>query len=465
MRTETDSLGQVQVPDDRYWGAQTARALDHFATDPERLRWPRAVIGAIGRVKQAAALANGELGELDTRLARAIADAAGEVACGMLDDHFPLGVFQAGSGTQTNMNANEVIANRAIERLGGRLGSKTPVHPNDHVNRCQSSNDVFPSVMHLAIVAELDAALLPELDALHATLRAKAARWRNVVKVGRTHLQDAAPLTLGQEAGAWATQLAQAVAGIRAAARALYALPLGGTAVGSGLNAHPRFGEVCVRHLAESTGLPLHVARDRCALLAAHDAVVATSASIRGVAMALLKIVNDLRWLASGPRCGIGELLLPANEPGSSIMPGKVNPTQCEALSMACVAVFGNDAAVAFAGSQGNLQLNAYKPLLLHKVLESIDWLGGACRHFRTDCADGIEPDRARIADQLQRDLMHVTALVPAIGYDAAARIAAAAQRDRSTLREAALASGLIDAATFDRLAAPRALARPRRAR
>ncbi|OIQ82093.1 fumarate hydratase class II [mine drainage metagenome] len=463
MRRETDTMGTVEVPDDRYWGAQTARALEHFPIATQRLRWPRAVIRALGLVKQAAALANGELGELPGPIAAAIAQAAGEVADGRFDEHFPLGVYQSGSGTQTHMNANEVIANRAIEILGGRVGSRQPVHPNDHVNRGQSTNDVFPTVMHLAIAAELRATLLPALDALRGTLQAKAREHAALAKVGRTHLQDAAPITLGQEIGAWATQLAQARVALEASIDALGELALGGTAVGSGLNAHPRLAALCVRELAASSGLPLREALDKAALLAAHDAVVATSAALRTLAMALLKIVNDVRWLASGPRCGIGELVLPANEPGSSIMPGKVNPTQCEALAMVCVRVFGNDATVAFAGSQGSFQLNAYKPLMLHAVLDSLELLAGGIAVFDRDCARGVEPDRGRIAEHLELDLMRVTALNPLIGYDAAARIAHDAQRRGVTLREAALASGLIDAATFDRLADALAMALPHR--
>ncbi len=463
MRRETDTMGAVDVPDDRYWGAQTARALEHFPLATPGQRWPRAVIRAFGLVKQAAASANGELDELPAPIAAAIVQAAGEVADGRFDEHFPLGVYQSGSGTQTHMNANEVIANRASEILGGRLGSRQPVHPNDHVNRGQSTNDVFPTVMHLAIAAELCATLLPALDALHGTLQAKAREHAGLAKVGRTHLQDAAPITLGQEIGAWATQLAQARVALAAGVDALGELALGGTAVGSGLNAHPRLAALCVRELSARTGLALREAEDKAALLAAHDAVVASSAALRTLAMALLKIVNDVRWLASGPRCGIGELLLPANEPGSSIMPGKVNPTQCEALAMVCVRVFGNDATVAFAGSQGSFQLNAYKPLMLHAVLDSIALLAAGMQAFDRDCARGLEPDLRRIAEHLELDLMRVTALSPRLGYDAAARIAHDAQRRGVTLREAALASGLIDAAEFDRLADALAMARPQR--
>jgi fumarate hydratase class II len=463
MRRETDTLGPVDVPDDRYWGAQTARALEHFPVASARLRWPRAVIRALGLVKQAAARVHGELGELPQPIAAAIAQAAGEVADGRFDDEFPLGVYQSGSGTQTHMNANEVIAHRANEILGGALGSAGPVHPNDHVNRGQSTNDVFPSVMHLAIAAELRATLLPALDALRATLQAKAREHAGLAKVGRTHLQDAAPITLGQEFGTWAVQVEQARAALAAGVDALGELALGGTAVGTGLNAHPRLAALCVRELAARTGLPLREAPHKAALLAAHDAVVAASAALRTLAMALLKIVNDVRWLASGPRCGLGELVLPANEPGSSIMPGKVNPTQCEALAMVCVRVFGNDATVAFAGSQGNFQLNAYKPLMLHAVLDSIELLAGGCAAFELYCARGIEPDRRRIAEHLELDLMRVTALSPALGYEAAARIAHDAQRRGLTLRDAALASGLIDADTFDRLADALAMAQPPR--
>ena len=463
MRLETDSLGPVEVPEDRYWGAQTARALEHFPVAAQRLRWPRAVIRAFGQLKQAAALAHLELGELPQPIAAAIAQAAGEVADGRFDDEFPLGVYQSGSGTQTHMNANEVIAHRANEILGCALGSAGPVHPNDHVNRGQSTNDVFPSVMHLAIAAELRATLLPALDTLGATLQAQAREHAALVKVGRTHLQDAAPITLGLEFDTWAAQLEQARAALAAGVEALGALALGGTAVGTGLNAHPRLAALCVRELASRTGLPLREAPHKAALLAAHDTVVAVSAALRTLAMALLKIVNDVRWLASGPRCGLGELVLPANEPGSSIMPGKVNPTQCEALAMVCVRVFGNDATVAFAGSQGNFQLNAYKPVMLHAVLDSIELLAGGCDAFERYCARGIEPDRKRIAAYLERDLMLVTALSPHIGYEAAARIAHDAQAGDLSLRDAALASGLIDADTFDRLADALAMAQPPR--
>ena len=462
-RTETDSLGPIEVPADRYWGAQTQRSLEHFDIGRDTFVWGRPMIGALGLVKRAAAQANAELGELDLDAAQlgALADAAGEVARGDLDDHFPLVVFQTGSGTQTNMNANEVIANRANELLGAPLGSKAPIHPNDHVNRGQSSNDVFPTAMHVAVSLELNGRLVPAVEALIETLTAKAAEFAAVVTVGRTHLQDATPITLGQQIGSWAAQLHSALAEVRHAAQGLHGLAIGGTAVGTGLNAHPRFGQRCAAHLAEATGLPWRQADDLFAALAAHDELTTVSAALRRLAGAAMKVANDVRWLASGPRTGIGELRIPANEPGSSIMPGKVNPTQAEALTMVVTRVYGNDATVAFAASQGNFQLNVFKPVIVHAVLESVRLLADGCRSFTEHCAAGIEPDRERIAEHLAADLMLVTALAPHLGYDQAAKIATAADRNGTTLRDEALASGALTAAQFDAWVDPLAMTVP----
>jgi fumarate hydratase class II len=461
QRAERDSLGEVLVPADRYWGAETQRSLDDFPIAADRFRWSQPVIRAFGLLKQCAARANAELGQLDPEVADLIVRAAGEVADGALDDHFPLLVWQTGSGTHSNMNANEVIANRANELAGQPLGGKSPVHPNDHVNRGQSSNDTFPTVMHLVIVGQLEDELLPAVQALRDTLHAKAEAWRDIVKVGRTHLQDAVPLTLGQEASGWVAQLDAAIAGVRAALPGLYDLALGSTAVGTGLNAHPRFGETAAACLATTTGRPFVKAPNGFAALAAHDAVVAASAALRTLAGALLKIANDVRWLGSGPRAGLGELSLPANEPGSSFMPGKVNPTQCEALAMVAVQVFGNDLAVAFAGSQGAFELNTYKPVMLHNVLESIRLLADACRSFDERCAGGLEPRRERIAEHLQASLMLVTALSPHVGYDRAAEIAQLAYREGLTLRAAGERLGHLTGEQYDAWVVPSEMTHP----
>ncbi|MCC7152275.1 MAG: class II fumarate hydratase [Rubrivivax sp.] len=460
-RTETDSLGPVAVPQDRYWGAQTQRSIGNFQIGVDRFRWTFPVIEALAILKKAAAQANTELGQLPPRLGAAIVQAAQEVIAGRFSEHFPLVVFQTGSGTQSNMNANEVIANRASELLGGTLGSKSPVHPNDHVNCGQSSNDTFPTAMHIAVVAQLQTHLFPRVAQLRDTLAARAAQFADVVKTGRTHLQDATPITLGQEIGGWVAQLDYALTALQRTLPDLYDLAIGGTAVGTGLNAHPRFGELCAQHIAGHTGMPFRSAPNKFFALSAHDALVATSAGLRTLAGALMKIANDVRWLASGPRCGIGELHIPENEPGSSIMPGKVNPTQCEALTMVCVQVFGNDAATALAGSQGNFQLNVYKPVIAHNVLESIALLGDACASFELHCARGIEPDRAVIARHLANNLMLVTALNRHIGYDNAARIAKTAQHEGTTLRAAALALGLVSAADFDAWVDPARMTQP----
>lgn len=460
-RSETDSMGAIPVPADRYWGAQTQRSLLHFPIGVPRFRWGRPMIRALGLLKKAAAQANAELGELPEELARLAVQAADEVIEGRLDDHFPLVVFQTGSGTQSNMNANEVIANRAIELAGGMLGSKTPVHPNDHVNRGQSSNDTFPTAMHIAVVEQLHGRLFPAVTRLRDTLAAKSAAYRDVVKTGRTHLQDATPITLGQEIGAWVAQLDFGLQAVSSALPSLYELAIGGTAVGTGLNAHPRFGERAALRIAELTGHPFRAAPDKFFALAAHDALVQASAALRTLAGGLMKLANDVRWLASGPRCGIGELTIPENEPGSSIMPGKVNPTQCEALTMVCVQVFGNDAAVAFAGSQGHFQLNVYKPVMAHNLLESIELLADACAAFEELCARGIEPNLPKIGEHLERNLMLVTALSRHIGYDKAAEIAKKAHREGLTLREAALALGYVTAEQFDEWVVPMKMTRP----
>lgn len=449
-RVETDSMGEVNVPAHRYWGAQTQRSIHHFPIGVGRYTWQAPVIKALGILKKAAAQANAELGELDHDIAELIIQASDEVIQGKLDDQFPLVVFQTGSGTQTNMNANEVIANRAIELAGGVLGSKHPVHPNDHVNRGQSSNDTFPTAMHIAVAQQVEQHLYPALEGLRSTLDKKAAQFDHIVKTGRTHLQDATPITLGQEIGSWSAQIDFALDSIGAALPGIYDLAIGGTAVGTGLNAHPLFGEVAARHIADQTGLPFRSAENKFFALSAHDALVGLSAALRGLAGALMKIANDIRWLASGPRCGIGELLIPENEPGSSIMPGKVNPTQCEALTMVCVQVYGNDAATAFAGSQGNFQLNVYKPVMVHNVLESIALLGDACKAFNDFCAAGIQPNLPQIDANLEKNLMLVTALNRHIGYDKAAEIAKKAHKENLTLREAAMALGYLSPDDYD---------------
>lgn len=413
------------------------------------------MIRALGVLKKAAARANAELGELPKEIADLIVAAADEVISGKLDEHFPLVVWQTGSGTQSNMNANEVISNRAIEMAGGQMGAKTPVHPNDHVNRGQSSNDTFPTAMHIAAVEEIAHVLIPGVRKLRDTLVGKADEFKNIVKVGRTHLQDATPITLGQEIGGWVAQIDYCLAQVEHAKQGLFELAIGGTAVGTGLNAHPRFGDLAASYIAEETGFPFVSAKDKFAALSAHDAMVQTSASIRTLAGALMKVANDVRWLASGPRNGIGEITIPENEPGSSIMPGKVNPTQCEALTMVCVQVFGNDASVAMAGSQGNFQLNVYKPVMVHNVLESAQLLGEACVSFNNQCAVGIQPNLERIRKNLDQNLMLVTALNRHIGYDNAAKIAKKAHKEGTTLKEAALSLGLLTEEEFDKWVVP----------
>jgi len=460
-RIEKDALGEVRVPADHLWGAQTQRSVDNFPIGQPRFRFGREVIRAFGVIKQAAARTNAVLGELAGDKAELIARAAQEVIDGKLDGEFPLVVFQTGSGTQSNMNANEVIANRAIQLAGGVVGSKKPVNPNDDVNRGQSSNDVFPAVMHVAGIDAIESRMLPALDRLRATLHAKADAFAGVVMLGRTHLQDATPVTLGQVIGGWAGQLDDARVTIVQACAGLYPLALGGTAVGTGLNAHPQFGDQVAAEIARSTGKPYTSAPNKFALMSAHDAVVTASAALRTLAGALMKIANDVRLYASGPRAGFGEITIPDNEPGSSIMPGKINPTQCEALTQVAVQVFGNDAAVAFAGTQGNFQLNVYKPVMLHNLLESANLIADAVDSFDTRCARGIEPDTARIGEHVAQSLMLVTALNPHIGYENSAKIALKAYREGTGLKEAALALGLVSSQDFDRWVNPAAMTRP----
>jgi fumarate hydratase, class II len=449
-RIETDTLGEIAVPADRYWGAQTQRSLIHFDIALAHFRWGNAVIRAMAIVKKAAAESNMALGLLPEQIAQPIITAANEVINGDLYEHFPLGVFQTGSGTHTNMNLNEVIANRANELLGYPLGVKTPVHPNDHVNLGQSSNDVFPTAMHIAVITKLEKKLLPSLRQLKQHLAKKEEDYKAVNKVGRTHLQDAAPLTLGQEISAWVAQLDFAFIAISQQKTHAYPLAIGGTAVGTGLNTHPQFAEMVVDAIKKETAIPFENAKNKFFALSCHDPLVDISAGLRNLAMALLKIANDIRWLASGPRCGIGELLLPQNEPGSSIMPGKVNPTQCEALSMVCTQVFGNDATVAFANSQGNFQLNAYKPIIVHNLLESIELLAEAMTAFDRYCVQGILPNMTRITDNVDKNLMLVTALNTYIGYDQSAKIAKLAYEKNTSLKSAAIKLGLATAEQFD---------------
>jgi fumarate hydratase class II len=463
FRTEKDALGEVKVPADHLWGAQTQRSVQYFEIGVHRFRWGRALIRAFGVLKKCAAEANQELGHLPADKVKLIAQAAQEVIDGTLDAEFPLVVFQTGSGTQTNMNANEVIANRAIQIAGGTLGSKKPIHPNDDVNRSQSSNDAFPTAMHIAAVAEIEDELIPAVNALIGTFLQKAGEYENVVMIGRTHLQDATPVTLGQIISGWAAQLQHAVAGLRQASAGLYPLAIGGTAVGTGLNADPRFGEVASRKIAEETGKPFTSAHNKFAALSAHDEMVNASAALRTLAGALMKIANDVRWHASGPRAGLGELIIPENEPGSSIMPGKINPTQCEAMTMVTAQVYGNDLAVAFAGSQGNFQLNVFKPVMLHNVLTSAELLREACHSFNEHCAKGIQPNEERIRQNLENSLMLVTALNPHIGYENAAKIALKAHREHSTLREAAKQLDLLTDEQFDEWVKPHAMTGPLR--
>ncbi len=458
-RTESDSMGEIEVPADRYWGAQTQRSLEHFSIGFDRM--PRSMVRAMGVLKQAAAEVNADLGKLDPGLADLIVQAAREVAEGKLDDHFPLRVWQTGSGTQSNMNANEVISNRAIELAGGVLGSKSPVHPNDHVNMSQSSNDTFPTAMHIAAAEELVQHLLPSVRALRDAIAAKAEEYRDVIKIGRTHLMDAVPLTLGQEMSAYVAQLDADIRRIEQTLPGLFELAAGGTAVGTGLNTHPEFGERVAAKIAELTGLPFVTAPNKFAALAAHDDLVMSSGALRTLAVSLTKVAEDLRLLGSGPRAGLAELQLPANEPGSSIMPGKVNPTQCEAMIMVCIQVLANDTAIAMAGSRGILELNVCKPLIVHNFLHSAMLLDHACDAFRRYCVEGLEADRERIAHFVESSLMLVTALNPLIGYDKAAEVAKKAHREGSTLREACVSLGFLTPEEFDRAVRPEEMTHP----
>ncbi|MCP5073087.1 MAG: class II fumarate hydratase [Rhodobacteraceae bacterium] len=459
-RTETDSFGPLEVPSDKYWGAQTQRSLKNFPIGWEKQ--PVAVIRALGVIKKACAQANVELGKIDPTLGDAMIAAAGEVVDGKLDDHFPLVVWQTGSGTQSNMNANEVVSNRAIEMLDGQMGSKSPVHPNDHCNMGQSSNDTFPTAMHISAAMTARDVLLPGLEKLHCALALKAKAFESIIKIGRTHTQDATPLTLGQEFGGYAFQAEQGIARVKQALKNIYPLAQGGTAVGTGLNTPVGWGEKVAANMAEITGLPFVTAPNKFEALAAHDAMVEMSGALKTVAASLFKIANDIRLLGSGPRCGLGELMLPENEPGSSIMPGKVNPTQCEALTQVCAHVMGNDAAVGFAGSQGHFELNVYKPMMAYNVLQSMQLLGDASAAFTDNCVDGIEADENRIHQLMWESLMLVTALAPEIGYDNATKVAKTAHKNRTTLKEEAINLGFVDAETFDRVVQPKDMIGPK---
>ncbi len=453
FRKETDSMGSIEVPSDRYYGAQTARSLIHFNIGRDIM--PRAMIRALGILKKSAAEANYALGQLPEEKLRPIVQAAEEVIEGKLDDHFPLKIWQTGSGTQTNMNANEVISNRAIELVGGVLGSKQPIHPNDHVNMSQSSNDAFPTAMHIAAVEQLVHFLLPMVRCLRDAFAEKVEEYKNIVKIGRTHLMDAVPITLGQEFSGYVAQLDQDICRIEGSLPDLYELAIGGTAVGTGLNAHPGFAEKAAANIAAVTTLPFVSAPNKFASLASHDPLVFTSSTLRSLACSLMKIANDLRWMGSGPRCGLHELILPENEPGSSIMPGKVNPTQCEAMTMVCVQVMGNDTAVGFAGSQGNFELNVFKPVIIHNVLHSIELLGDSCRDFTDYLVVGLKPNLKKIAFYVEQSLMLVTALSPKIGYDKAAKIAHKAYLENLTLKEACLELGYLSEREFDEIVRP----------
>ena len=459
-RIETDSMGQIEVPEDKYYGAQTARSLVHFKIGGDR--FPREIIRALGILKKAAAMTNEELGILSSDKAALIIQAADEVIAGDLDEHFPLVVWQTGSGTQTNMNANEVIANRAIELTGGEMGSKDPIHPNDDVNKAQSSNDTFPTAMHIAAGEQMTKKLILAVEALKDTLAAKAKDFETIIKIGRTHLMDAVPLTLGQEFSGYAQQLENGIARVKMSLDGIYELALGGTAVGTGLNTHPDFADKAAARIADMTGLPFRSAPNKFEALAAHDAVVFASGAVKTLAASLMKIANDIRMLASGPRCGVGELLIPENEPGSSIMPGKVNPTQSEAMTMVCAQVMGNDVAVNIGGATGHFELNVFKPVMIFNLLNSVRLLADACVSFNEHCAVGIEPNRPAIDAYLQNSLMLVTALNPVIGYDNAAKVAKKAFSDGGTLRDAALALDLLTGEEFDAAVKPENMIGPR---
>ena len=459
MRVESDSMGTINVPGDKYYGAQTARSLANFDIGGEKM--PAEIIRAFGILKKAAAIANHKLGLLSAELRDLIVASADEVIDGKLKDHFPLVVWQTGSGTQSNMNVNEVISNRAIEMAGGTMGSKKPVHPNDHVNMSQSSNDTYPTAMHVAAVAAIEDYLIDRVMLLRNTLDLKATEFMAIVKIGRTHLQDATPLTLGQEISGWVAQLDLALAAIRATLPQLYELALGGTAVGTGLNAHPKYGETVAAEIATLTGHPFVTAPNKFAVMAGHDAFVGSSGALKQLAVALMKIANDVRWLASGPRSGLGEIVIPENEPGSSIMPGKVNPTQSEAMTMVVVQVMGNDAAIGIAASQGNFELNVFKPVIAYNFLQSVRLLADAAKSFNDHCAVGIEPDRQRIKQLVDQSLMLVTALNRKIGYDNAAKIAKNAHKKNMTLKESAIELGLLTAEEFDAEVKPEQMVGP----
>ena len=458
-RTETDSMGAIEVRNDRYWGAQTERSLRYFAIGTDVM--PPEMIRAFGILKKAAAIVNRDLGKLDSEKATLLIQAADEVIAGTLDDHFPLSIWQTGSGTQTNMNANEVISNRAIALVGGSLGSKSPIHPNDHVNLSQSSNDTFPTAMHIAAVQVIHQNLIPALQKLRNALVVKEQEFNSIIKIGRTHLMDAVPLTLGQEFSGYVAQIDRALVQIQSTLPGLYELAIGGTAVGTGLNTHPEFADRAAKSIAELTGLPFITAPNKFAALAAHDAIVMTSGALKATACALMKIANDLRWMGSGPRCGLGELTLPANEPGSSIMPGKVNPTQCEAMTMVCVQVMGNDSAIGFAGSQGNFELNVFKPVMIHNLLHSIRLLSDASNSFTDHMVMGIQANPNKIEHFLNDSLMLVTALNPHIGYDNAAKVAKLAFENNLTLKQACVSLGLLSAESFDELVKPEKMVSP----
>jgi fumarate hydratase class II len=461
FRTETDSMGEIKVPVDKYYGAQTARSLMNFKIGGDR--FPRELIRALGILKKAAALTNKELGILPADKAELIVKAADEVIDGKLDEHFPLVVWQTGSGTQTNMNANEVISNRAIELAGGEMGSKKPIHPNDDVNKAQSSNDTFPTAMHIAAVEEIHRRLIPMVTKLRDALAKKSEEFKDIIKIGRTHLMDATPLTLGQEFSGYVQQLTNGLERINAALPHLYELALGGTAVGTGLNTHPEFAVKAAANIADLTGKPFKSARNKFEALAAHDALVEFHGVLKTLAASLMKIANDVRWLGSGPRCGIGELFLPENEPGSSIMPGKVNPTQSEALTMVCVQVFGNDAAVNFGGASGNFELNVFKPVIIFNLLNSMRLISDACESFTDNCVVGIQANEKNIKKNLENSLMLVTALNPHIGYDNAAKVAKKAHKEHTTLKEAAVALGLLTGEKFDEVVKPENMIGPKK--
>lgn len=459
-RTESDSFGPLEVPADKYWGAQTQRSIINFPIGWEKQ--PVAIVRALGVIKQACAMQNMAQGDLDARLADAIIQAASEVVAGRFDDNFPLVVWQTGSGTQSNMNANEVIANRAIEILGGVIGSKDPVHPNDHCNMGQSSNDTFPTAMHISTAMTARDVLLPGLEKLHAALQAKVAAFDGIIKIGRTHTQDATPLTLSQEFSGYAHQVAMGIQRVKDALGRIYELAQGGTAVGTGLNTKKGWAEAVAAHMADITGLPFVTAPNKFEALAAHDAMVEMSGALKTVSASLFKIANDIRLLGSGPRCGLGELILPENEPGSSIMPGKVNPTQCEALTQVCAHVMGNDAAVGFAGSQGHFELNVYKPMMAYNVLQSMQLLGDAASAFTDNLVVGLDADRVRIDKLMRESLMLVTALAPEIGYDNATKVAKTAHKNGTTLLEEAIALGFVDEETFNRVVRPENMIGPK---